>query len=64
MTAILILTICIGATCRDIDPGLEPMPAMTCLIMGEQLAAELIAQHPLYSLGGWRCIVGPRKKEI
>jgi len=29
--AVLILLVCLGASCRTVDPGLDPVPLMQCL---------------------------------
>jgi hypothetical protein len=40
------------------------MSLMTCLVQGQQYAADWIADHPKWTLSGWRCEQNvPRRRQ-
>lgn len=61
----LILTVCLTAhpgACEDVTPLVDPMRPMACMIQGQQIAAEWIAEHPKWTLTGFRCGAAKRVK--
>ncbi len=61
----LVLTVCMAAWsahCMDEQPILRDMRLGSCLIRGQEIAAEWVAEHPKWMLSRWRCEVGvPRQ---
>jgi hypothetical protein len=56
--AVLVIVYCLTSTptsCQEDKPYLAPMPLMTCLIRGQQLAMDWLAEHPKWTLSRWRC---------
>ena len=52
----LVLSLCSpSGECRESRPILEPMSPIACVIAGQQAAADFLAEHPSYRIGGWRC---------
>ena len=57
MTA-LVLVFCLQstpATCVEVRPMLEKVPAMECLAHGQLYAAHWLEENPKWRLSGWRC---------
>jgi hypothetical protein len=46
------------AHCSDERPVLEDMNPMACVVEGQQVAAEWVADHPKWMLARWRCEQG------
>ncbi len=62
----LILVVCLSGTpgvCHEEQPPIDVTSAMSCLVQGQQLAAEWLEEHPKWRLEGWRCRLGPREKQ-
>jgi len=61
----LVLTVCMAvwsAHCMDERPVLQEMRLASCLVEGQEIAAEWLADHPKWLLSRWRCEVGgPRQ---
>ena len=54
----LVLIFCLAGTpgsCQEERPLVADMSLMTCLVQGQQYAANWIADHPKWTLSGWRC---------
>jgi hypothetical protein len=54
----LILTVCLAAapdTCQEERPPVEPASAVTCMMQGQEIAAEWLNEHPKWVLSAWRC---------
>lgn len=54
----LVLTVCLmawQAHCSDERPVLEDMTPTACMAVGQQVAAEWLADHPKWMLARWRC---------
>ena len=56
---ILVLVFCLASTpeyCREVCPVLEEMPADACTgIVAQELAAQWLEDHPLWTFKGSRC---------
>ena len=55
----LILVFCLAtapANCQEEKPALADMSLMSCLVQGQQYAADWLAEHPKWTLAGWRCL--------
>ena len=62
----LILVVCLTAKpdiCEEQRPPVEIVSQMSCLVQGQQIAAEWLEEHPKWRLLGWRCQFGARAKE-
>jgi hypothetical protein len=62
----LILVVCLSGSpdiCREEQPPIDVTNAMTCLVQGQQIAAEWLEEHPKWPLEAWRCRLGPREKQ-
>ena len=62
----LILVVCLSGTpavCHEEQPPIEATSAMSCLVRGQEIAAEWLEEHPKWHLEGWRCRFGPREKQ-
>jgi hypothetical protein len=46
------------AHCSDERPVLEDMNPMACVVEGQQVAAEWVADDPKWMLARWRCEQG------
>ena len=58
----LVLTICLlsdPSVCREEKPPIDLTPVQ-CTIMGQMAAQEYLADHPKWTLRGWRC--GPDQR--
>lgn len=53
----LVIILCLNGSCVEhrAASGLTPTQ---CIVSGQMEAARLLALHPAYTLGGWRCIRG------
>jgi len=63
----LILVVCLSGTsdvCHEERPLVDLASPMSCLIEGQQIAAEWIEEHPKWRVQGWRCQMGARQKDI
>jgi len=60
----LVLTLCMMAWqshCMDERPVFQDMSLTSCMVQGQQIAAEWLADHPKWMLANWRCEQnGPR----
>ena len=64
MQSFLIIVACLVAQpdrCERIDPGLEAMSPMVCMIAGQQIAAAWQAEHPRYTVNRWSCATSREK---
>jgi hypothetical protein len=61
--AVLLLKVCLASSCEWVDPQLEEMPTITCLVLGQPLAAAYQQEHPKVRISGWRCEVRGREKQ-
>ena len=63
----LILVFCLAtapADCQEERPALADMSLTSCLVQGQQYAADWLADHPKWTLAGWRCLQNvPRQRE-
>lgn len=63
----LVLVVCLSATpdiCREETPPVDVASPMSCMVQGQQIAAEWLAEHPKWQLSGWKCQIGQREKQI
>ena len=64
---ILVLVFCLASTpeyCREVRPVLEPLPADACTgIVAQELAAQWLEDHPLWTFKGSRCASGRDRQE-
>lgn len=63
----LVLIVCLASSptvCHEERPPVELDSAMGCLLLGQRIAADWVAEHPKWTLKGWRCQLGPRDKPI
>jgi hypothetical protein len=61
----LILVVCLTAapsTCQEERPLVEVASSLSCLVEGQQIAAEWLEEHPKWMLRGWRCGFGAAEK--
>ena len=57
----LILIVCLAATpdvCQEERPPIEAVNGTSCMVQGQQLAAQWLDEHPKWALKGWRCKFG------
>lgn len=62
----LVLVVCLSATpdvCREEHPPIDAVSPMSCVVQGQQIAAEWIEDHPKWQLAAWRCLFGNRGKD-
>jgi hypothetical protein len=63
----LVLVFCMLATpgkCQEERPGLTDLSPVACLVQGQAYAQEWLADHPQWTLSGWRCEQNiPRHRE-
>jgi hypothetical protein len=63
----LVLVFCLAtapADCQEERPALADMSLTSCLVQGQQYAADWLADHPKWTLAGWRCLQNvPRQRE-
>ncbi len=62
----LVLVFCLlgaPADCHEERPMLEQMTLMGCMVQGQQIAQDFLADHPKWSLSRWRCENGTRQKQ-
>ncbi len=55
----LVLVFCLMAApsqCQEERPSTEPLSLMSCMIGGQQLAEQWLADHPKWMLSRWRCV--------
>jgi hypothetical protein len=51
--------------CQEERPQLEGMSLTACMVQGQQIAQEWLADHPKWMLAGWRCEQNiPRQRPI
>jgi hypothetical protein len=65
MTPILILIVCLASSpteCHEEHPPLEAPSATACLMQGEAIGAQWIADHPKWTLTGWKCQFGQKEE--
>ncbi len=64
----LVLIFCLAASpasCREERPVVEQLSLMTCMVQGQQIAQELLADRPKWMLSRWRCEQNvPRERPI
>jgi hypothetical protein len=64
----LVLIFCLAASptsCREERPVVEQLSLMTCMVQGQQIAQELLADRPKWLLSRWRCEQNvPRERPI
>jgi hypothetical protein len=54
----LVLVFCLMSSpgaCREERPVLADLSPMGCMMQGELVAQEWLADHPKWTLSGWRC---------
>jgi hypothetical protein len=61
--AALILRVCLGSVCRDVNSGIPDLSLIECAIEGQRIAQEWLADHPNFSLNGWSCQIGERGRD-
>ena len=62
----LVLVVCLSATpdvCREERPPIDAVSPMSCVVQGQQIAAEWLEDHPKWQLAAWRCQFGSRGKD-
>lgn len=62
----LILVVCLSTTpdiCREERPPIDVESPMSCMVQGQQIAAEWTEEHPKWRLSAWRCQFGPPEKQ-
>lgn len=65
MNVILVLIVCLSTTpdvCHEERPLVDLASPMGCLLLGERIGADWIAEHPKWRLDRWRCESGPRQQ--
>lgn len=63
----LILVVCLSATpdvCHEETPPVDVASPMSCMVQGQQVAAEWLSEHPKWQVSGWKCQMGPREKQV
>jgi hypothetical protein len=64
----LVLVFCMLASptdCREERPMLEAMTLTRCMVQGQQIASDWLAEHPNWTLQRWRCENNiPRQRQI
>lgn len=63
----LILIVCLSATpdvCHEEKPPVDVASPMSCMVQGQQIAAEWVSEHPKWQLSAWKCQFGAREKQI
>jgi hypothetical protein len=61
----IVLTVCMAAWsahCTDERPVVADLSIMSCMIQGQQIAAEWLSDHPKWMLQRWRCEIGVPKQ--
>ncbi|HJT07897.1 MAG TPA: hypothetical protein VJ747_13275 [Stellaceae bacterium] len=54
----LVLVFCLlssPTSCQEERPALEQMSLKACITEGQFYAADWLAEHPKWTLSGWRC---------
>src|SRR5689334_5994505 len=54
----LVLIFCLATSpgsCREERPILEQLSLMSCMVQGQQIAQDWLADHPKWTLSRWRC---------
>ncbi len=63
----LVLVFCLAgspSSCQEQRPLIDDLSLMACMVQGQQLAQEWLADHPKWTLSRWRCEQNvPRQKE-
>jgi hypothetical protein len=64
----LVLVFCMLASpsdCREERPMLEELTLARCMVQGQQIASDWLAEHPNWTLSRWRCENNiPRQRQI
>jgi hypothetical protein len=56
--AALVLVFCLASApgdCQEERPLFADMSLMSCLVQGQRYASDWLADHPKWTLSGWRC---------
>ena len=59
--ATLIIVVCLAAApniCHEERPMIDMASGVSCIMQGQQIAAQWLADHPRWMLRGWRCRLG------
>lgn len=62
----LVLVVCLSSApnvCREERPPVDVASPMSCMVQGQQIAAEWLSEHPKWHLSGWKCQIGPRENQ-
>jgi hypothetical protein len=54
----LVLIFCLTGSptsCKEERPVIEQLSLMGCMVQGQQVAQDWLADHPKWSLERWRC---------
>jgi hypothetical protein len=66
MFGTLIIVVCLATSpdvCREEQPPIDMGQGLSCAMNGQTIAAEWLADHPLWTLKGWRCRFGDKGKD-
>jgi hypothetical protein len=59
--ATLIIVVCLADApdiCREEQPSVDMDNSVSCMMHGQHVAAQWLADHPGWILRGWRCRFG------
>jgi hypothetical protein len=54
----IVLIFCLAASpgsCREERPVVEQLSLTSCMVQGQQIAQDWLADHPKWTLSRWRC---------
>lgn len=63
----LILVVCLAQQpdiCHEETPPVDLASSLSCMVQGQQIAAEWVGDHPKWTVSAWKCRIGPREKGL